>query len=83
MLPHIEILYVKGPAYKEGMIEFGPLDESAHEPKRLFSMLKKGGFKGPYNLHVEYHMKSDDILGNTLRDMPRDLATLDKWLAEA
>ncbi len=83
MLPYIEILYVKGPAYKEGMIDFGPLDESAHEPRKLFGMLKKGGFEGPYNLHIEYHVKSADVVNQTLRDMPRDLATLKKWIAEA
>lgn len=83
MLPKIEVLYVKGPAYHEGGIEFGPLEESAHDAKKLFATLKKGGFNGPYNLHVEYHMKSADMMGATLRDMPRDFATLKKWIAEA
>jgi sugar phosphate isomerase/epimerase len=80
MLPRIKLLYVKGPAYSENGIDFGPLADSAHDHKKLFAMLAKGGFNGPYNLHVEYHMKSDDKLAKSIASMESDLATLKSWI---
>ena len=46
-------------------------------------MLAKGGFNGPYNLHVEYHMKADDKLAKSIASMESDLATLKSWLDAA
>ncbi|MEM7147639.1 MAG: TIM barrel protein [Verrucomicrobiota bacterium] len=83
MLPRIEMLYVKGPAYTENGFHFGPLADSSHDHKRIFAMLAKGGFTGPYNLHVEYHMKSDDKAALSIADMESDLATLKSWLNQA
>jgi sugar phosphate isomerase/epimerase len=83
MLPRIELLYVKGPAYSENGIEFGSLANSAHDHQKLFAMLAKGGFTGPYNLHVEYHMKSDDRAALSIASMKTDLATLKSWIDNA
>ena len=81
MLPHIEMLYIKGPAFQDNKLKWGPLEESAHDAKKLFRMIRQGGYSGHYNLHVEYHMKSDNMVSDSIAGMKADLATLKRWLA--
>ena len=83
MYPHIEMIYVKGPIIRNRDIKWGPLKESALDSKKLFGMLKKAGYSGNYNIHVEYHKTFKDMVPDTIAAMKDDLATLKRWLASA
>ena len=83
MFPHVEMIYVKGPIIDNGDIKWGPLDQTALDSKKIFQMLKKGGYSGDYNLHVEYHKTFKDMVSGTKAALKKDLETLKRWLDSA
>ena len=82
MRPHIEMIYVKGAIIQNRSIKWGPLTKTALAPKKIFQTLKKMGYSGDYNLHVEYHKKFKNMVPDAIAAFKTDLATLKGWLAE-
>ena len=83
MYTHIEMIYVKGPIIQNRDIKWGSLKDSALDSKKIFGTLKKAGFPGNYNLHIEYHKTFKDMVPETIAAMKNDLATLKRWLTSA
>lgn len=78
--PHLGAVYVKDFVWGGAKPENVPLG-SGRVDKSIFTQMRKTNFAGPISVHVEYLPDAD--VGANFAAMKNDLATLNRWLAEA